>query len=204
VSIRPGWFYHADQDAGVKTLVELVDIYYKSVGRNAGLLLNVPPDQRGLIHENDVARLAELRAVLDETFRVNLAAGKPVLIGVAGGSTESVGLLTDGDAHTSWQAPAGARRVSMTLDFGVPTTFDRIALQEDIRRGQRVRAFTVEAWDGTAWRTLVEGTTIGYKRLLRFPAVESTQVRWTIEDARAAPLLAEFGVFRASPRETQP
>jgi alpha-L-fucosidase len=204
VSIRPGWFHHADQDGAVKTLVELLDIYYRSVGRNAVLLLNVPPDQRGLIHENDVARLAELRAVLDETFRVNLAAGKPVLAGAAGGSAEPVTVLTDGDSHTAWQAPAGARRVSMTVDLGTPTTFDRISLQEDIRHGQRVRAFTVEAWNGTAWNKLVEGTTVGYKRLLRIPSVEATQVRWTIEDARAAPWLAEFGVFRASPRETQP
>jgi alpha-L-fucosidase len=174
VSIRPGWYYHAAEDDQVKSLAALLDIYYRSVGRNAVLLLNVPPDPRGLIHEADAARLRELRAVLDETFATNLAAGRDVD-------------LVDG---------------AYVLDLGAPVTFDRVLLQEDIAQGQRVRAFALEAWDGAAWQTIADGTTIGYKRLLRIEPCTATHVRLHIRDARATPVLQAFELYQASPRET--
>ena len=173
VSIRPGWFYHASQDKEVKSLAELLDIYYKSVGRNAGLLLNVPADQRGRIHETDAARLRELRSILDETFATNLAADHPV------------------------RADDG----TYTVDLGAPTTFDRVLLQEDIRRGQRVRAFTLEAWHDQTWEPIAEGTTIGYKRLLRLEPHTASRVRLRVRAARAAPVLSALELYKASPRE---
>jgi alpha-L-fucosidase len=163
----------------------------------------VPPDQRGLIHENDVARLTTLRAVLDETFSTNLAKGATV--SATGGRDERAknppAAVVDGDPRTYWAADEGATQASLTIDLGQPTAFDRILIQEDIRLGQRVRSFVVEADDGTGWRTIAEGTTVGYKRLLRFPKVGAKRVRLIIRAARAAPAISEFGLFSASPRE---
>jgi len=96
VSIRPGWFYHAKEDARVKTPEKLVDIYFSSVGRNGVLLLNIPPDRRGLIHENDAAALAGMRAILDETFRTNLAAGAKIRASNTRKSFDPVAILDGG------------------------------------------------------------------------------------------------------------
>ena len=220
VSIRPGWFYHASQDDKVKSVAELVDIYYKSVGRNGVLLLNVPPDKRGLIHENDAARLAEFRRVLDETFATNLAAGADVTAslhdappaassgraraGVSGntGRTNAPANVVDGDRHTWWMPDTETYTAALILDLHEPRTFDRAMLGEAIELGQRVRSFAIEAQVGGVWRQIAEGTTIGYKRLLRFKPVTAHRVRFVIRDARARPALAEVGLFRASPGET--
>jgi alpha-L-fucosidase len=203
VSIRPGWFYHASQDEQVKSVSELLDIYYGSVGRNGVLLLNVPPDQRGLIHEHDAARLAELRGVLDETFQTNLALGKSASAdSVRDGSPEfAADRAVDGSRETYWAAEDGVTRAALSVDLGAPATFDRIMIQERIELGQRVKAFAVEAWDGQSWQPITEATTIGYKRLLRVDEVKTSQVRLVIRDSRAAPAISEFGLFKASPRE---
>jgi alpha-L-fucosidase len=203
VSIRPGWFYHAGQDEQVKSLRELLDIYYGSVGRNGMLLLNVPPDRRGLIHENDAARLAEFRAVLDETFSTNLAAGKTAGADNVRANKAQFGAerAIDGERDTYWMTDDGVTRARLTVDLGQPATFDRIMIQERIELGQRVKAFAVEAWDGQAWQPVAEATTIGYKRLLRHDPVTTTRVRLIIRDSRAAPTISEFGLFKASERE---
>jgi alpha-L-fucosidase len=203
VSIRPGWFYHASQDDQVKSLAQLVDIYYKSVGRNGVLLLNVPPDRRGLIHENDAARLAEFRAVIDQTFRHNLAAGQAATADNVRANQQQYGAsrTLDGDYRTYWTTDDGVHAATLTVELDKPATFDRAMIQEAIALGQRVRSFAIEAWDGRAWRTIAEGTTIGYKRLLRFNPVTAPRVRLTIRDARACPAIGEFGLFKASPRE---
>lgn len=200
VSIRPGWFYHADQDDKVKSLDHLLDIYYRSVGRNSVLLLNIPPDRRGLFHENDVARLRELRAALDETFGTNLASGKPVTASATRDGFSPAG-LTDSDPATGWAAPEGTIRSELVVDLGQPTTFDRAMLQEEIRQGQRVERFSLEAWDGQAWKPVAEAGTIGYKRLLRFDDVTTSRLRITILDARDAPILRSLGLYKASSKE---
>ncbi len=200
VSIRPGWFYHASQDNQVKSLKHLLDIYYRSVGRNSVLLLNVPPDRRGLWHENDVARLKELRAVLDETFRTNLAAGRPV----AADKTRdafSPAAITDGKGDTYWTTPADEVQASFEVDLGGPASFDRAMLQEMITEGQRVEAFKLDARVDGQWKEVAKATTIGYKRLLRFPAVTADRVRVTILDSRDCPTIREFGLYKASARE---
>jgi len=205
VSIRPGWFYHASQDDQVKSVSELVDIYYKSVGRNGVLLLNVPPDQRGLIHENDVARLMEFRAVIDETFKANLTLGKPASAdNVRDGIPEfDAAKVVDGCRETYWTTDEGVTQAALTIDLGEPTTFDRIMLQEKIELGQRVKAFVLEAWDGQGWQPITRATTIGYKRLLRVDEVTASRVRLVIHDGRSAPAISELGLFKASAREGQ-
>ncbi len=203
VSIRPGWFYHAAEDTQVKTVPELVDIYYKSVGRNGTLLLNVPPDRRGLLHETDVARLTGLKAVLDETFRTDLAAGKKATATstLTGSSFFNAGNLVDGRDNSYWSPEDTATRPVVTVDLGGNVTFDRASLSEAVRFGQKVKAFTLEGMVKGKWLVLAEGTTIGYKRLLRFKPVKASQVRLTIRDSFGKPVLAELGLYKATKGE---
>jgi len=195
VSIRPGWFYHPNQDEQVKTPEKLIDIYFSSVGRNSVLLLNIPPDKRGLIHENDAGNLAGMRKILDETFKMNFAAGAEVRA-----SSEKKGrgaeLLVDAKKNTFWAAEESDKSTWVELDLEKEATFGCALLQEDIRVGQRVEKFLLEYWDGKEWRPFAQGTTIGYKRLLRFPAVRAKQVRLRIEQSRRSPVLSAFGLFK--------
>ncbi len=202
VSIRPNWFYLANEDGQVKSLKHLLDIYYRSVGLNSVLLLNVPPDRGGLFHENDVARLHELRATLDETFRTNLAAGKSARASSAAAGHDAA-MAVDGNGVTYWTPADGVIQASLEIDLGQPVVFDRAMLQEMVATGQRVEGFKLEAWDGQTWKEFAKATTIGYKRLLRFQAVTASKVRLTIFDARDCPTIREFGLFQASTRESE-
>jgi len=196
VSIRPGWFYHANQDSKVKTPEKLVDIYYSSVGRNSLLLLNLPPDRRGLINEQDIKSLMGMREILDKTFQENLAASATV----TAGSIEKGGALAkiiDGKFDTNWAAQDGVSGAEIVFLLNGEKLFDRAMLQEHIPTGQRIEKFKLEAWNDGHWKKFAEGTTVGYKRLLRFPAVKTAKVRLTIEQSRSNPTLAEFGLFKS-------
>jgi alpha-L-fucosidase len=203
VSIRPGWFYHANQDQQVKPLGQLLEIYYRSVGRNSVLLLNVPPDRRGRFHENDAARLREFRAVLDETFKTNLAAGAKVTAEQTRAGFDPAA-VTDGNGQTYWTTVEGVVRASLVIDLGRTVSFDRAMVQEMIATGQRIEEFTLEAQVDGGWKELARATTIGYKRLLRFPEVTASRVRLTILDSRDCPTIREVGLFKAAPREPMP
>lgn len=196
VSIRPGWFYHADQDDKVKTPEKLVDIYYSSVGRNGVLLLNVPPDKRGLIHENDVKALSGMRKILEATFRTDFAAGAAVRASSARKGHKAEAIL-DQDKESYWTSEEGVETAEIEFDLAAEAVFDRVLLQEHIRAGQRIERFVLEGWDGVAWKKFAEGTTVGYKRLLRFPAVTAKRVRLVIEKSRTSPTLAAFGLYKA-------
>ncbi len=200
VSIRPGWFYHPAEDDQVKTPRQLVDLYYKSVGRNGTLLLNIPPDRRGLFHENDVAALTEFRSILDETFQTNLAAGARVTASSRFGDL-APGSITDGDFDTYWAA--GTETDSATLEIVLPAKveFDRMMLQEPVYLGQRISRFSVQVSVEGEWQDVADGTTIGYKRLLRTAPLHSDRVRVTLSKADNTIALSEFGLFKASPRE---
>jgi len=200
VSIRPGWFYHANQDGRVKSLKHLLDIYYRSVGRNSVLLLNIPPDRRGLFHENDVARLKELRAVLDETFKTNLAAGAKVTATNTRSGFKPAG-ATDGKGDTYWTTADDVIEASLEIDLGKPVTFDRAMIQEMVSTGQRIEAFKLEAMVDGQWKEIARATTVGYKRLLKFPEVTAARVRLTILDSRDCPTIRAFGLYKASPKE---
>ena len=198
-SIRPGWFYHAAQDDKVKSLDHLLDIYYASVGMNGVMMLNIPPDRRGLFHENDVARLREVKAVIDATFACDLARGKPATATRVRGNADAYGPAgaLDGNPDTFWATDDGVLSASMEVDLGEPVTFNRAMVREAIRLGQRVKAFAVDAWADGQWKPLGRGQTVGHKRLLRFPDVTASKVRLAIEDARACPVISAFGVFLA-------
>ena len=167
VSIRPGWFYHPEDDAQVKSPQKLLDIFYSSVGRNGVLLLNIPPDKRGLIHQNDVINLKEWRRLITETFANNL--------------------LKDARRNDS--------AAVIAFSFPSPRTFDLIALQENISKGQRIEKFIAEYKEEGQWKKFAEGTTVGYKRLIRFAPVTAKEVRLIIQSSRLNPELAEIGLY---------
>lgn len=188
VSIRPGWFYHASEDDSVKSVNKLVDIYFSSVGRNSLLLLNVPPDRRGLIHENDVKSLYGLKQYLDTLYSTNLLKGaRPFGHGTS--------FLIDGDNSTSWNP--GAKNSSADFITPISVTFNVAMLQEDITKGQRVSSFTIEIKNDNVWKTIASGTTIGYKRLLRFPSVTTDEIRLTINSSRNLPHISTFSLFNS-------
>ncbi|MEK7270964.1 MAG: alpha-L-fucosidase, partial [Planctomycetota bacterium] len=154
VSIRPGWFYHASEDLKVKSVETLVDIYYKSIGRNTVLLLNVPPDRRGLIHEVDSARLREFRAAIDRTFKRNLAKGTAARATneKAPGRKFGAARAVDGKAATFWATEEGVTAASLEVDLGKDVTFNRAMYQEMIALGQKVEAYSLEAWHQGDWK----------------------------------------------------
>ena len=201
VSIRPGWFYHAAEDGKVKSLAQLLDIYYASVGMNGVLLLNIPPDRRGLFHENDVARLNEFGAAIRATFREDLARGKKATAtNTRGGAAAfAPARALDGDPVTYWAADDGVTAAALEVDLGRPAAFNRALFQEHIALGQRVKAFAFEALVDGQWKELGKGQTIGHKRILRFPDVRAARVRLRILDARACPTLSAVGLYLAPP-----
>jgi alpha-L-fucosidase len=196
VSIRPGWFWHKSQDDKVKSLEHLLDIYYKSVGRNSVLLLNVPPNDRGLFSEPDVKRLREFRKVLDKTFAINFAEGKSAIASDVRPDSKASNAV-DGNKDTYWATDEGTAVASLEVNLGEPVTFNVSMVQEYIALGQRVEEYRIEAWDGQAWKQIAEGTTIGHKKLDRLPDVTATRVRLTIVKSQVFPLIRTFGLYRA-------
>jgi len=197
VSIRPGWFYHASEDGQVKTLEHLLDIYYGSVGGNAVLLLNVPPDRRGLVHEVDAARLKELGDTLRRTWAHDVAKGAKATASEVREKSDRFAPrnVLDGSPRTYWCPNEGVEQAWLGLDLGRPRTFDGACLQECIRVGQRVERFALEVWKDGRWTEVARATTIGYKRLLRFPPVTAQSVRVNILESRWCPTLSKVGLY---------
>jgi alpha-L-fucosidase len=198
VSIRPRWFYNSDDDELVKSPSKLVDIYYNSVGLNDVLLLNVPPDTIGLINVNDIKNLKGMRYILDETFKVNLAQNAIVTASNEKKQNKAKYIL-DNRLDTYWTTQKDISTASIEIKLNKTQTFNRAMLQENILAGQRIEKFHLEYWDGKKWDLLIEGTTVGYKRLLRFPAVTSHKVKLIIDKCRTNPTLASFGLYLAPP-----
>jgi len=191
VSIRPGWFYHSQEDEKVKSPGKLLDIYFNSVGRNGVLLLNIPPDKRGLIQENDVKNLLGWKQLRDEIFGVNLA--KSATLSATNGS--HVKALVDGKDDTHFTTTGTDTTATIEISFTSPQTFNVLALQENIREGQRIESFVLDYWNGTDWKKAAEGTTVGYKRLLYFGNITAEKVRLRILSSRLNPNLAELGLY---------
>ena len=197
VSVRPGWFYHPSEDLRVHSLEHLVDIYYKSVGRNTVLLMNIPPDRRGLIHENDAERLREWRRTLDHTFRTDLCMGRTATATSARDPAHGADKAVDGTPASFWAAADGATDAAVEVDLGKPARFNRLCLQEAISEGQRIAEYALEAWHDGAWKEVARGTTVGYKKLDRFGSVTASRVRVVIRGSRAAPTLRTLSLYEA-------
>jgi alpha-L-fucosidase len=199
VSIRPGWYYHPREDHQVKSLPHLLDIYYKSVGRNASLLLNLPVDHRGLVHETDVRQLMALRNQLDKDFATELAKGQQIMATDErqNSSEFDAEKAIDGNPDTYWSTNDGVASASLTLVFDKPTEVNRVLLQEYIPLGQRVQNFGLEVEVDGKWVEIDQQTTIGYKRILRFETVEATQLRINFVEAKESLAIANLELYRA-------
>ena len=201
VSIRPGWFYHPEEDDRVKSPDQLVDLYYRSVGHNATLLLNFPVDRRGLIHPVDSANAVRFHEMIQQQLKTNLVAGMTPKVSNERGGDFVASALTDDNFDTYWATEDGVTTADIEFSFDTPTRMNRMMLQEYIPLGQRVKAFVVEYLDKDTWLPVKlneETTTIGYKRLLRFETVETKGIRIRITDARGPLCLSNVGVYDAS------
>ena len=192
VSIRPGWFYHEEQDP--KSLEELVEIYFHSVGRGTPLLLNIPPNQAGLFDAKDIERLYEFATYRNELYKEDLALGAEVS-GPALSADFACRHLTDGLETSSWASDVGLP-IQLELDLGSPKTFDVIELREDLKLGQRIAAFHVLVEVDGVWQEFGMGFTVGHKRLLRGPLVEAQKVRVMITEAQSKPVLTKISLYK--------
>lgn len=197
VSIRPGWFYHASEDSLVKSPEKLFDIYLSSVGRGSVLLLNIPPDRRGLFHENDVNALQGFKELLNKELGNDLALhAKATATNCRGNAKEYAPTnLTDDNKETYWATDDNITTGSFEITLSKPSLIKYIMLQEYIKLGQRVKSFTVEVWKDNAWHTVAEATTIGYKRILKIDPVTTDKIRVSITSAKACPVISNVGVY---------
>jgi len=200
VPLRPGWFYHASQDEQVKTPYQLLDLYYQSVGRGANLDLGLAPDRTGRLHQQDVTSLQAFGDILKQTFSVNLAKGaKLTASNTRGGNASKYGpsFLTDNDRYSYWATEDAVTTPQLLVDLGKPATFNVIRLRENIKLGQRISAFRVEAFVDGAWRQVGTGTSIGANRLIRLQQnVVTDKIRLSITGAEACIALSDFGLFK--------
>jgi alpha-L-fucosidase len=197
VSIRPGWFYHTREDSLVKSPEKLFEIYLTSVGRGSTLLLNVPPDQRGLIHENDVRALQGFRELLNKELGVNLADGASVEASSTRGDSKSFSAqnIVDADRETYWSTDNGITSGDILINLPEEQTMEYIVLQEYIKLGQRVKQFAIDVQEDGQWVRVGEGTTIGYKRILKISPVKTSKIRVSIIDSKACPTISSVSVF---------
>jgi alpha-L-fucosidase len=197
VSIRPGWFYHKSQDSLVRSPENLMELYYSSVGRNSNLLLNVPPDRRGLLNEEDVKSLMAFSEMREREFKVDIAKGKKVNATNTRGNIYKASNVNDGNPGTYWATNDHQTAADLIMNLGKDTEVNRIVIQEYIRLGQRVQEYKVEAFSGGKWIPVIDGTTIGYKVIRKFQVVTTSKIKVTIVKSKACPLISNIELYRA-------
>lgn len=199
-SIRPGWFYHKREDEKVKTVDKLVDLYYRSVGHNGTFLLNFPVTPEGLIHPIDSANAVDFYKHVRNELRTNLIDKAKVKTSAERGTDFKANNLKDNNYNTYWATPDNVITASISIKFSKREKVNRMMLQEYIPLGQRVKSFTVEYLTEKGWQNIDAGeetTTIGYKRLLRFPTITTKEMRIRIADSRGPICLSELGAYYA-------
>jgi alpha-L-fucosidase len=198
VSIRPGWFWHESENARVKTPAQLIDLYYKSAGRGANLLLNVPPNREGLLQKEDVASLKAFGEYRRATFAKNLLSGAKAAASQVRGKRKTYGPanLIDGRSGTYWATDDAVLTADATFDLPRPATFNVIRVREAIRFGQRLDGIAVERWNAGAWETVASAPSAGPRRLIRLEhPVTAQRLRLRVTQASASPAIEEFAVF---------
>jgi alpha-L-fucosidase len=206
VSIRPGWFWHQEENPKVRSPQNLMDIYLASVGLGQSLNLNIPPNRRGLLDDNDVASLKAFGEHLRQTYAVNLAQGATMKASeVRGDDLANYGpqKLLDSDPWSAWIANDHwtSHAASVELALAGEKTFNLIRLREDVRLGQRVEGVAVDVWDAAArngagdWKELAKAESVGACRLWRVPKTTTTKVRLRVTKSPVAPALSDFGLF---------
>jgi alpha-L-fucosidase len=197
VSIRPGWFYHPAEDDRVRTPGNLADLYFQSVGRGASLLLNLPPDRRGQIHEADVRALKGFRRWHDRAFAVDLAQSASAVLGNPPESAERFAARNalDGNRGTYWYAGASVNSPELILEYDHPVRFNLVGLREYLPLGQRVESFAIDVWQNEGWREIARGKSVGNLRLLRVKEQIVHKVRLRISQAPVCPAIARVSLF---------
>jgi alpha-L-fucosidase len=196
VSIRPGWFYHQSEDSEVRSPENLLDLYYRSVGRGASLNLNLPPDGRGRINERDVRSLTAFNRRLKTIFTRDVAGEASTRVDSIRGDGYGPSNLTDGDETTYWASHEDARRAEITLRFRSPVSFNVVELREPIRLGQRLEKVVVDVFADSRWQPYAECRGVGYRRLMPGNTVGTTRVRVRVEESSACPLLSRISLYR--------
>jgi alpha-L-fucosidase len=198
VSIRPGWFWHAEENATVKTPAQLMNLYFKSVGRGASFLLNVPPDRRGQLYDTDVNSLRAFGKLREQMFAKNLAnEAQLTASNVRGNKSEYAAKnVLDGNPDTYWATDDAEKKPTLTLEFRQPISFNIIRIREAIRFGQRVSEFSVETWSDGSWKEAARATSIGNCRLIRTnEPISSSRLRLRILDSPVCPAISDIGLF---------
>ena len=193
VSIRPGWYYHPEEDDKVKSLEKLIDIYFNSVGLNSSLLLNIPVDTRGLIHENDTKRLYELNNYIRNTFSNNFFMESKMYFN---DTSHPIDKLIDNKISTMCPFKTKLNNV-IEISLNENKIVDIFKISENINLGQRVKKFRLEALVDDNWVTIEEGTTIGSKRLIKFEPIEIKKLKFTIIDSKDIPMISEIGIYKS-------
>ena len=193
VSIRPGWYYHPEEDDKVKSLEKLIDIYFNSVGLNSSLLLNIPVDTRGLIHENDTKRLYELNNYIRNTFSNNFFMESKMYFN---DTSHPIDKLIDNKISTICPFKTKLNNV-IEISLNENKIVDIFKISENINLGQRVKKFRLQALVDDIWVTIEEGTTIGSKRLIKFEPIDIKKLKFTIIDSKDIPMISEIGIYKS-------
>ena len=195
VSIRPGWFWRRSEDAKVKSLEQLKEIWYRSVGHGGNLLLNVPANDKGLISAEDIAALTEFKKWRDATFVQDLAAGAKASSSAKTKGAGPQSALLSKKPGQGWQTPSGTRSAALALSWPAAKTFDHVVVEENVAHGQLIKKFHLEA-DG---KTVFRGTTVGYRRVVHLSAITTKKLKIVIDSSRGAPALQRVGVYCGPP-----
>jgi alpha-L-fucosidase len=208
VSLRPGWFYHQSQNKQVKSPYTLLDLYYKSVGRGANLDLGLSPNKDGLLEKEDVEALSQFGEILRKTFSLNLVKGAKLSPGnVRGGNLKVFGPqnLLDSDRYSYWSTDDKVTTPTLTLTMSAQKSFNVIRLRENIKLGQRIESFEIDAMLNGVWKSIATGTSIGANKLIRLPqTVRSNKVRLRITGSPVSIALSDFGLFKEPDHLTAP
>jgi alpha-L-fucosidase len=199
VPLRPGWFYHPDQDDKVKSANQLFDLYLKSVGRGGCLDLGIAPDTRGLLNENDIKALADFGRLLTNTFHHDLAKEAKITVSNTRNSLKaefSAEKLIDNDRFSFWTVEDGSDNPEIILEWDQDHEFDLLRIRENIKLGQRIGSFSVSVWDEGKWSKIAEATSIGNARILYFPLQKTRKLKISITNSPVVPLISEVGIFR--------
>jgi alpha-L-fucosidase len=198
VSIRPGWFYHQSEDEKLKSVSQLMDIYYSSVGRNANLLLNIGVDRRGLVNEHDIDRLMEFKRARQTAFKVNLARGEFTSSNVRGNDPQyGADKAFDDQPATYWATDDAVTSAWIEIDFDRDVELNRVLVQENIALGQRVKKFALQVWKAGRFEAVSNQTTIGYKRIVKLDPITTSKVRLVILDAKGCPAITNIEIYSA-------
>ena len=208
VPLRPGWFYHATQDEQAKSPYTLLDLYYKSVGRGANLDLGIAPNREGLLHANDVTVLKQFGELLQQIFKTNLAKGAVFIASnVRGKNATKYGatFLIDNDRYSYWATDDDVLNPELLIDLKKDQTFNVIRLRENIKLGQRITSFVIDAFEKNEWKEIAGATSIGANRLIRLSQnITTNKIRLRITGAMACIALSDFALFKEPVHLTAP